>query len=202
MLKKYKQLISGVIIGITLSVTVSYATSVLTAQVADFPILVNGKAVSVDAVTINDRTYLPLRALGDSLGINVKWNEQKQQVEVATEEEVTTPTPAPTATPAPTKTGTTFYQKDKLSYANDNGVVYISFFSAEAVICDKNPCYQLDGDKPNFVRLMKRTKPSTVSPNDPVILDNIPIKYFKNGQDGHDYIDFDYFQNTILTAIK
>ncbi|OQB13745.1 MAG: hypothetical protein BWY15_01594 [Firmicutes bacterium ADurb.Bin193] len=89
---KYKQLILGIIIGILVTATISYADEIQTymAELASFPVLVDGKTVNLDmpAVTINDRTYLPLRAMGDVLGVSVNWNTEKQQVEIGKEKKM------------------------------------------------------------------------------------------------------------------
>ena len=79
-MKKY---IVGVIIGIIIAIGVVSAAN-FQAVTADFPILINGEKWTPDdpAVVINDRTYLPLRALGEALGVPVNSNEQKQQVEI------------------------------------------------------------------------------------------------------------------------
>lgn len=78
-----KKFISGIIVGVIISSTVAFAASYV-ANPAGFKVLVNGKEFTSDppAMVINDRTYLPLRAIGDALGVPVNWNEELGQAEV------------------------------------------------------------------------------------------------------------------------
>ncbi|MFA5716067.1 MAG: stalk domain-containing protein, partial [Candidatus Paceibacterota bacterium] len=46
------------------------------------------------------RTYLPLRAIGDALGVKVNWNDAKKQVEVGEPPKIT-PTPVKDVQPTP-----------------------------------------------------------------------------------------------------
>lgn len=80
-----KKFIFGVIIGVMLTSTISFAVSYV-AEPAPFKVVVNGKEFTSDppAMVINDRTYLPLRAIGDALGVPVEWNEELRQAEVGT----------------------------------------------------------------------------------------------------------------------
>jgi len=56
-------------------------------ETANFPILIDGEVWKTDSpvITVDDRTYLPLRALGEALGVGVDWNEDKKQVEITTQ---------------------------------------------------------------------------------------------------------------------
>ncbi len=106
-MKNYKQLIAGIVIGSVLTGSLAFANNVRTflAEEANFPVMVNGSPVTLDmpVVTIQDRTYLPLRAMGNVLGIKVDWNEEKAQAEVVTD---ATPAPTSTVTPTPESTPT------------------------------------------------------------------------------------------------
>ena len=55
-----------------------------TADVVDFPVLINGERAVTDnpIVTINGRTYVPIKEMEEQLGINVKWNESMRKVEI------------------------------------------------------------------------------------------------------------------------
>lgn len=86
---KYKQLIAGIIIGaILFGGFAAVADSIKTyiAEQANFPLLVDGVEEKLDMliVTIEGRTYLPLRAMGNVLGVKVDWNAEKGQAEVTT----------------------------------------------------------------------------------------------------------------------
>lgn len=50
------------------------------------PIVVDGQTVNLDnpAVVIDGKTYLPLRAVGEVLNVNVGWNDEKRQAEIKT----------------------------------------------------------------------------------------------------------------------
>ena len=54
------------------------------AKPVDFKVLVNGEEFVSDppALEVEGRTYLPLRAMGDALGVPVNWNEELRQAEV------------------------------------------------------------------------------------------------------------------------
>jgi hypothetical protein len=78
-------------------------------------ILVNGNEIKTDSepFILNGRTYVPIRFVAEALNMEVKWNESKNQVEIAQFNVVYTPvptlnnsTPTPTisATPTPTPT--------------------------------------------------------------------------------------------------
>lgn len=82
MKKENKKFISGVLSGAILSGTIAFAA--YTAEPASFKVLVNGEEFTSDppAMVINGSTYLPLRAMGNALGVNVNWNDELQQAEV------------------------------------------------------------------------------------------------------------------------
>lgn len=80
-----KKFISGLLVGILIStLAVGYAAVEFDVKLADFPILVNGKVFTTDKpiVTINDSTYLPLRAIGEALGVKVNWNSELNRAEI------------------------------------------------------------------------------------------------------------------------
>ncbi len=66
------------------------------AIVPTFDVLVGGERFYSEppVVVIDGTTYLPLRALGDALGVYVEWNQELGQVEVSTTKEVSKKTPA------------------------------------------------------------------------------------------------------------
>ena len=78
-----KKFILGTITGAAIVSTIGIAAT-YTAAPATFKVLVNGKEFTSDppAMVINDRTYLPLRAIGDALGVSVNWNDELKQAEV------------------------------------------------------------------------------------------------------------------------
>lgn len=80
-----KKFITGIIVGSLLTSTIAFAASYI-ANPPTFKVLVNGKEFISDPPTlvVEGNTYLPLRAMGDALGVPVKWNEELRQVEVGT----------------------------------------------------------------------------------------------------------------------
>lgn len=66
------------------------------AVVPTFNVLVNGERFYSEppVIVIDGRTYLPLRAMGDALGVYVEWNDTLGQVEVSTEKEAGKKEPA------------------------------------------------------------------------------------------------------------
>lgn len=53
-------------------------------------IFVNGKAINAGAFIMNDLTYIPLRAVGESLGAAVAWNADTRSVTVTSDEDTLT----------------------------------------------------------------------------------------------------------------
>lgn len=78
-----KKFIIGLISGVMLASTIAFAAT-YTASPATFKVLVNGKEFVSDppALVVEGRTYLPLRAMGDALGVPVEWNAELGQAEV------------------------------------------------------------------------------------------------------------------------
>ncbi len=76
-----KSVIVALLIVSTITVAVAATYTALTAT---FPIFINDKewATENPIVVIDGRTYLPLKEIGDVLGVKVNWNEEKHRVEV------------------------------------------------------------------------------------------------------------------------
>ena len=81
-----KKFIGGFLAGAILFGTAGALAATYVATPAGFPVLVNGSEFTSDppAMVINDRTYLPLRAMGDALGVPVTWNAELNRAEVGT----------------------------------------------------------------------------------------------------------------------
>jgi len=75
-----------------------------TAYKATFKVMVRGTEFISEnpPIVVEGRTYLPLRALGEVLGVPVDWNEELRQAEVDMRTTVT-PTPTPTSSPSSTQ---------------------------------------------------------------------------------------------------
>ena len=81
-----KKFLSGFLIGAILFSMIGALAVSYVAEMIDFKVFVNGAEFTSDPapVIIEGRTFLPLRAMGEALRINVNWNEDLGQVEVGT----------------------------------------------------------------------------------------------------------------------
>ena len=80
-----KNFITGFISGaILFGSIIAFANTNYQATTATFPIIVNGQKWIMDkpVVVIDGNTYLPLKALGEVLDVNVIWNSSANQVEI------------------------------------------------------------------------------------------------------------------------
>ena len=79
-----RKFIAGFLVGAMLFSVVGVAAVTYVAYPAGFKVLVNGEEFKSDppAVVIDGSTYLPLRAMGNALGVPVNWNAELQQAEV------------------------------------------------------------------------------------------------------------------------
>lgn len=79
-----KGFLKGFIIGGLIFSSISLATVSYTALKATFPIMINGQPWECEkpVVVIDGSTYLPLKAIGEVLGVNVKWNSELSRVEI------------------------------------------------------------------------------------------------------------------------
>lgn len=81
-----KKFLSGIIVGVLLC-GASFAATEFIAKKAEFKVFVNGtefKGTTGEILEVDGRTYLPLRDMGNALGVAVNWNDELQQVEVGT----------------------------------------------------------------------------------------------------------------------
>ncbi len=78
-----KKFISGFLVGAILCGGVVFGVSYV-AEPAGFDVLVNGSIFTSDPppLVVEGRTYLPLRAMGDALGVPVNWNAELNRAEV------------------------------------------------------------------------------------------------------------------------
>lgn len=174
---------------------------------ANYKIMVNGTEYAdpiLPTLNYNGATYVPLKKVADLLGVKMQWNADSGQAEINNTVAAATPTPAPTALPMPTPQ---FYTQEitvdkridesgkaTLEFVNDGGVVYIAFGSAGILAMKENQnvipsCIpSASGNIFSF-----RSKNSNVA-----LVDNISTKIFRS----RNYIDYSYFQNTILPLLK
>lgn len=84
---KFKELLLGIVIGgVIFGAIPVIANNIDTffAKKVDYPIMVNGETTKLNMpiVSIDDRTYIPLRSLCDVLGISIFWNEDYRRIEI------------------------------------------------------------------------------------------------------------------------
>ena len=92
-----KKIIIGFILGAitTASVTaLAINPDIFTAQKATFDVYVEGQKFESEnpAIVVDGRSYLPLRAIGEALGVEVDWNEEQRRVEIGKKEVVSVST--------------------------------------------------------------------------------------------------------------
>jgi hypothetical protein len=126
-----KKFILGLIVGIAIMITGTiYADEGLQKIEAylrpTLPITLNGQAVTLESppVVYDGSTYLKLRDVAGLTGLEVKWNDKTQTVELGTAKGVTTlSTTISTAVTTPTET-----TYSGLKAITDNGETYFSIF--------------------------------------------------------------------------
>ncbi len=92
MLRKYKQLIIGIIIGVAIAsaLPVSAAIERYICYKADYKVIVNGtEYTNPDLPILNYKgnTYAPFRSILEAAGLSVNWNAELGQAEVTTPEQ-------------------------------------------------------------------------------------------------------------------
>ena len=82
-----KKIVVGFILGVVTSLSfTAFAVNsdIFTAQKASFEVFVDGKRFESEnpPLVVEGRTYLPLRATGEALGVEVEWNQDLKRVEI------------------------------------------------------------------------------------------------------------------------
>lgn len=82
-----KGFLKGFVLGGMIFGTVSFAAVSYTALEATFPLMINGEEWECDkpVVVVEGSTYLPLKSIGEVLGVDVKWNSDLRRVEIGEE---------------------------------------------------------------------------------------------------------------------
>lgn len=117
-----KKFIIGFLIGALVFGSVGYAVTYV-AQPATFKVMVNGEEFVSDppALVVEGRTYLPLRAMGDALGVPVEWNAELNQAEVGSSSPATDANTYSRSNPAPLNTVQT-YRTESEFLTNDHTI--------------------------------------------------------------------------------
>lgn len=205
MLKKYKQLVIGFILGALLfSLPVLAENKNIDAFFNNIKVTIDGKDIAMDTepMIYAGRTYVPVRFIAENLGMQVNFNETTNTVEIKKAVQPVTilpsatnppdptpeptvipmPIPTPTLTPEPTSASSpTFYTQDGYDFARRDGKEYISCKSSIKYVQD----IQLKNNKTIFYNLGSFSisnnrfcliKSSLNSTESPaIILDNIPF---------------------------
>lgn len=121
-----KKFLLGLLIGAIVFSAVGVWAVNYVAEPASFKVLVNGKELVSDppALVVEGRTYLPLRAVGDALGVPVVWNAEKNQAEVGNTAEKAESNEYSRQNPAPINTIQT-YTKTSDWFEEDNYTVSV-----------------------------------------------------------------------------
>ena len=121
-----KKFILGFLIGAIVFSAIGVFGVSYVAKPVDFKVLVNGEEFISDppALEIEGRTYLPLRAMGEALGVPVSWNEELRQAEVGNSAPVANKNEYSRSNPAPINTVQT-YTKSSEYFEEDNYTVAV-----------------------------------------------------------------------------
>jgi hypothetical protein len=174
-----KKVVLGFITGVITALTfTAFATStgLFTAQQATFDIYVKGeKFISENPpVVIGGRTYLPLRAIGEALGVNVEWNGEARRVEIKTGEEIET---------------LGFFHKIRGIYDTDTGYAYLSEINGFQYVSLSTFAEYLEYGDGNEIFI-------TLPDKEPVM-----IRTIDNQATEHSYIDLDNKSNVRLSSL-
>lgn len=133
MKKRIQGLVTGLILGAVLATTVTAIAANFQVVTATFPILINGVEFKSDnpPVVIDGRTYLPLKAMGEALGVSVEWNGELSRVEISKENATND---KPTATPAPAPA--TDQNKEEFTFSAKPTTKYTELFNWTQTIGD------------------------------------------------------------------
>ena len=121
-----KKFISGFLAGAMVFGAIGVMAATYMAEPATFKVMVNGKEFTSDPPTmvINGSTYLPLRAMGNALGVPVEWNNELKQAEVGNQAPMADAHKYSRNNPAPINTVQTYVSQSSW-YDADNYTVSV-----------------------------------------------------------------------------
>ncbi|WP_238808029.1 stalk domain-containing protein [Paenibacillus sp. EKM212P] len=165
-MKKWSYLLSGVLIGAVIATAGSaFADQVKTligAKVAgEYTVKVNGSALTENAIVVDGKAHVPLRAVSDSLGAGIKVDGKTIQIETQTQ--------ASAKSPAETK--------KKPQQESENSQIYIQNLEARITSIKSYKSFwenSLKGAEDSQVKYNKRIDELTNLPasNDPITQEN------------------------------
>lgn len=204
MFRKYinKSMFMGIIIGIMLSTSVLAESKALNAFYNDIKVSVNNKIIElkdakgnkVEPFIVDSTTYLPVRVLAESLGMEVKYNETTNTVELSGKEEtklMSEVNTMNTTTIIPTVVNT--YNEDDLVITEVNGEKYIEIKYIFAVI--RKAKYILHSENFNCNIINSENKVIATIPEYFNGINNDYLNYFPNSKTT--YIKYSDYQNII-----
>lgn len=77
-----KKFVSGFLVGAVLATSISAFAINANLLLNSIKVKVNGKDVAAENIVYNDRTYVPLRAIGEILGKDIIWDEATKTAHV------------------------------------------------------------------------------------------------------------------------
>ena len=143
-----KKIIIGFVLGALVFSVITAAAVSYVANPVDFKVMVNGQEFVSDppALEVNGSTYLPLRAMGNALGVPVNWNEELRQAEVGNSAPVADAKQYSRNNPAPINT-VQMYEKTSEFFDEDNYTVAVRVLevvrgdAAYKALTEKNKFY-------------------------------------------------------------
>jgi hypothetical protein len=166
MFKKYKQFVIGFLIGSVIfsSTSVFAETQTLNAFFNNIKVSINNQLIElkdangnpIEPFIVNGTTYLPVRILAENLGMEVKFNESSNTVELTKKEEsalneITNPT-TPTPTKSKPNNTVTFSEENGLQIAEVSGKKLIEVDSIKTKFSNSNYRLHIGG---NYVVIKK-----------------------------------------------
>lgn len=80
MKKGVKIILSSIICVLFLLVNVAFASTEISAYLTDIKLFLNGNRVDKEIILVDGSSYLPVRAISEALGLDVKWQDEKQSI--------------------------------------------------------------------------------------------------------------------------
>jgi len=78
--RKMKRFVSGLLIGFLLAIP-TYAIAEQTSMIgktieSEYPVIIDGKVLEVPAIVVDGRSFAPVRAIGEAVGLDVSFENQ------------------------------------------------------------------------------------------------------------------------------
>lgn len=81
-MKLRKKILGITMAGVILATGVGFAEGGLSAMVSDIRLFLNGTRIDKEIININGTSYLPLRAISESLELDVDWNGKSKRIDL------------------------------------------------------------------------------------------------------------------------